>query len=201
VLPEAGEAAQLAVEVARRLAEAVEPARPPVGVVHLHERVDELLADRAPAGRVVERGGHGGRDHVALDQLHDVERRADHALVVARREHRRRARGGRLERLQQARLAQHVVRRRRQRPARRAPQHPRLTAAADQVRHVGVALAERLGLHGAAAQPEPVQVRLERPPHQQRRQLRGRRLLGRVDDRAHGGGTLAARARAGARLA
>ena len=38
--------------------------------------------------------GHRVGDHVALDALHQVERRADHRLVVARREHARaRARG------------------------------------------------------------------------------------------------------------
>ena len=42
----------------------------------------------------VERGRHRARDDVALDALHDVERRADDGRVVAHREHlRARARG------------------------------------------------------------------------------------------------------------
>src|SRR5436190_1883754 len=48
VLPQAGEAPQLALEVARWLAEALQPARLPVDLVQLDERVDELGAD-APA--------------------------------------------------------------------------------------------------------------------------------------------------------
>ena len=49
VLPEAAEAAQLALEVAGRLAVALEPARPPVDGVDLDQRVDQLLADpRSP---------------------------------------------------------------------------------------------------------------------------------------------------------
>ena len=57
MLPQAEEAPQLALEVARRLAEALQAGVAPVDGVDLDERIDELLAD-APAvlGRV-ERGG------------------------------------------------------------------------------------------------------------------------------------------------
>ena len=46
-LPQAAEAAQLALEIAGRLAEALEARRAPVDRVDLHQRVDQLLADPA----------------------------------------------------------------------------------------------------------------------------------------------------------
>ena len=131
VLPQPAEAAQLAVEVAGRLAVALEPAGAPVDGVDLHQRVDQLLADPRARRSSSSAGGTSAVMHVALHPLHHVERRADHGLVVARGEHARRAHVGVLHGGQQARLAQHVVGRRRQRRARRAAQHPRAAGAAD----------------------------------------------------------------------
>ena len=91
-LPEAEEAPQLALEVAGRLAEALEPGRLPVDGVDLDERVDELVGDQRAVAGAVELGRDLARDHVALDALHQVERRADHGGVVAGREHARHAR-------------------------------------------------------------------------------------------------------------
>ena len=85
-LPEAEEAAQLALEVAGRLAEALEAGGLPVDGVDLDERVDELLAHAPAVLDAVELGRDLGRDDEALDLLHHVERRADH-----RRRRRRRA--------------------------------------------------------------------------------------------------------------
>jgi hypothetical protein len=85
--------------------------------------------------------------------------------------------------VEQARLAQHVVRRGRQRRARRAAEHELGLAAADQVGDVGVPVADGLRLDLAAAQPVRVQIRLQRAPHEQRRELERSRLLGGVDDR------------------
>ena len=57
VLPQADEAAQLALEVAGRLAEALQAGVAPVDGVDLDQRVDELLADAAAVFQGVERGG------------------------------------------------------------------------------------------------------------------------------------------------
>ena len=78
-LPQAEEAAQLALEVAGRLAEVLEARGAPVDGVDLDERVDQLLADQAPLLGGVERVGDARDDHLALDPLHHVEGRADHA--------------------------------------------------------------------------------------------------------------------------
>ena len=56
VLPQAEEAAQLALEVAGRLAEALQAGVAPVDGVDLDERVDELLADAPAVLEAVERG-------------------------------------------------------------------------------------------------------------------------------------------------
>ena len=58
VLPQAEEAPQLALEVAGRLAEALEAGGAPVDRVDLDERVDELLAHAPAVVGAVERGGH-----------------------------------------------------------------------------------------------------------------------------------------------
>ena len=83
---------------------------------------------RRSAGRV-ERGGHGGRDDLALDELHHVERRADDRLVGARPPGPRARAAGGASGQQDARLAQDVVRAGRQRPGRRAAQDEARVAA------------------------------------------------------------------------
>ena len=80
------------------------------------------------------------------------------------------------------RLAQHVVRGRRQRRPRRAAQDPFAAVAADHVGDVGVAVADRLGVDLAAPEAVLVEERLERPAHEQRRPFERRRLLCSVDD-------------------
>ena len=67
------------------------PDRAPVDPVDLHERVDQLVADRRALLGRVDRRRDVRDDHVALDLLHHVERAADHLLVLADREHRRHA--------------------------------------------------------------------------------------------------------------
>ena len=179
VLPQPGEAPQLALEVARRAAVALEAARAPVGGVDLDERVDQLARRSAALQALRQLGG----DHVAVDALHHVERRAGDGLVVARRQHARDAHVRALERAQQQRLAQHVVRGRRQRRPRRAAQDPFTAVAPDHVGDVGVPVADRLGLDLAAAEPVRVEEGLERTAHEQRRAVERRGLLRGVDDR------------------
>jgi hypothetical protein len=98
------------------------------------------ISDPAALGRVVKRLGDLGRHHLALYLFHHIERRADHIGVVAHGEHPRCGHRRRLERRQQPRLAQHVVRARRQRPARRSAKHD---AGGQQEGDVGVPLADR----------------------------------------------------------
>src|SRR3954468_19526135 len=77
VLPQAEEAAQLALEVARRLAEALQARVAPVDRVDLDEPVDELFPDAPAIVGAVERVGDRARDDVPVDALHDEEGRAD----------------------------------------------------------------------------------------------------------------------------
>ena len=179
VLPQAGEAPHLALEVARRLAEALQAARLPVDGVDLHERVDQLVADPLrlhPGGQLV-------AEHDPLDALHHVEGDAEQGLVLAGREDLRDTDGGGLERAQQARLAQDVVRGGRERRPRRAPQDPFAAVAADQVRDVGVPVADRLRLQFAAPQTVVVEELLERASNQQRRSVECRGFFMGIHDR------------------
>jgi hypothetical protein len=109
--------------------------------------------------------------------LHDVERRADHRLVVAHREHLGDTRGGAADRAQETRLAQDVVRAGRQRRPRRAAHDEVAVAAANQVRDVRVALAERLDAKLAGAEPVLVEERAQRLDDEQGRPLVGRSLI------------------------
>ena len=187
VLPQAAEAPQLALEVAGRLAVALQPARLPVDRVDLDQRVDELLAEprRRSSSR---RARRAARSTITSprDALHHVERRADHRLVVAGGEHRRRAHVGGLERASRraSRSTSCAEGGSGGRGGRRSTSS--VVAAADQVGDVGVALADRLGLDRPAAEPVRVEEGLQRAPHEQRREVERGRLLGRVDDRRHG---------------
>ena len=82
-LPEPGEAPHLPLEVAGRLAEALETGGAPVGGVDLDERIDELLADPAAAVVRVECSRHRVGDDRPGHEGHDVEGHAEHALVLA----------------------------------------------------------------------------------------------------------------------
>ena len=185
MLPQAEEAPQLALEVAGRLAEALQARVAPVDGVDLDQRVDELLADAPPVVGAVERGGHRAGDDVALDALHEIEGRADHRLVVADGEHGGHARasgkGG-----EDARLAQDVVGAGRQRAARRAAQDDVGCVAAQGVGHVGVALADRFHLDLAGAELVRVQEGHQRLEDEQRLALVGLALGVGADDVVRG---------------
>ena len=139
-------------------------------------------AVRRALGRA-ERGRQRVRDDVAVELLHDVEGHAEDA----RRPRRRRARAARARAprsaLQHARLAQHVVRRGRQRRRRRAGAAPsaRRRARAGTSRSSGPS-PMRVAIERPGAQPVLVEPRLERAPHDERRQRQGGRLRRRVDD-------------------
>ena len=185
MLPQAEEAAQLALEVARRLAEALQARVAPVDGVDLDQRIDELLADAPAVLGAVERGGHRARDDVALDALHDVERRADDGGVVAHREHGGHARAAGQGR-QHARLAQDVVRAGRQRAARRTAQHDVGAVAVQRIGHVGVAVADGRHLDVAGAQAVCVEEGLERLEDEQGLALVGLALGVGADDVVRG---------------
>ena len=72
--------------------------------------------------------------------------------------------------------------RRRKRRTRRPPQDHAHVTALDEVRHVGVPLADRLDLDPALAEPLCVEKGLERLADEERRLLELRRLAGGVDD-------------------
>ena len=188
MLPQAAEAPHLALQVAGGLPVALEAARPPVDLVHLGQPVHELGADRAAlAGLVEPRRNVRGHNH-AVHLLHHVEGDAEDGGVVAGRQHGRHADRSALKRLQEARLAQHVVGRGRQRWARWAAQHPARAAAADEEVEVGVALSDPLGLQAPLPDAVGVEKGLQRLAHDQRPGLEARGLRCGVDHvgRAHG---------------
>jgi hypothetical protein len=92
--------------------------------VDLGERRRQVEPERAATGSSSQRAAVAHDD--ALDALHQVERRTDHADVLADRDRRgtRTAHSDAGEQVEHAVLAHHVVRRRQQRAGRRAPQHP-----------------------------------------------------------------------------
>jgi hypothetical protein len=93
--------------------------------VDLDERVDQLVPETPPRVLRLQPRRELVGDDPPVDPLHDVERDAEHGLVVAHRDDRRQAREpAGAERELQPRLAHHVVRRRRQRRSRGAAKHP-----------------------------------------------------------------------------
>ena len=132
-LPEVREAANLAFEVAAGSPERGERGGRHIGGVDLGERVDEVEPERVSRVRCFEPWWELLGDHVPVEVAHDVERDADHALVVADRDDVGEAREpGGADRLLEPSLAHHVVSRGRQRRPRRAAEHEALAAALDQ---------------------------------------------------------------------
>ena len=138
-LPELREAAHLALEVAARPDEVGDAGALHVDRVDLDQRVDEVEPERAARLLGLEARRELVGDDVRVDVVHDVERDADHALVLADRADRRQADAVRSERELEARLADHVVRRRRQRRPRRAAEDEARVAALEQEREVRAA--------------------------------------------------------------
>ena len=110
-LPELGEAAYLAFEVAARASERGETRRAEVGGVDLDQRVDEVEPERPACLPILEAGRQLLGDHVAVDEARHVERDAENALVVADGDDLGEAvEAGCPDRRLQVRLAHHVVR-------------------------------------------------------------------------------------------
>ena len=181
VLPERAEAADLALEVAVGAAEVGQARARDVHRVQLHQRVDEVATSPPARIAATQRRRQLVCHDVTAQLLHEVERHAEHLVAGADGEHARHARAA-LQRRQDARLAQHVVCRGRQRWARRPAQHHARALALEQERRVRVARADARDLEHTPTQALLVEPRLQRAPDDQRRQ-RQRRCLGRcVDD-------------------
>ena len=180
-LPEPGEAAELALEVAGRPAEALGGR----DGMELGERVDELVPDAATLGGRVELRRQLVVEDDAVHDVHHVERNAEGGLVLVREQHAGHPDRRPGERAEESRLSQHVVGRRRQRRARRAAQHEALVAPADQEGDVRVPVPDPRCLDRPRSEACSVEHRLDRLEHEQGRKRLGRRLLGRLHDVAH----------------
>ena len=153
---------ELALEEAVGAAEVLEAACAPVDGVQRPERIDERLADAAPLLGVVETGRQRRGADLALQVLHDVEGHV-HRLALARdAEHRGHRHVRARERLEDARLAQHVVGARRERARRRAAQYNGAPARRDGVGEVGVPVADALHHDGGRGDARPLEPGLER---------------------------------------
>src|SRR5260221_8194965 len=95
-------------------------------------------------------------DHVAFHALHQVERRANHAGVVAKEQRPRHGHGSRCQRAHDPILALNIVRGRHQRTAWRPPQHPVRGAAIDEEGLVRVPAANALDLQRGVAVRQPL---------------------------------------------
>jgi predicted ATPase/DNA-binding SARP family transcriptional activator len=177
-LPEPRPPAQLALEVAGRLAQGLEAARAPVDGVQLGQRVHELEAEAAALGRRVEVRRQRLADDRPDDLLHDVERRADHAVVLAHREDPWNAHAAPRQAGLDARLADHVVRGGRQRGRGRAAHDDAGPVALDEVGQVRGAVADPRCTRRPGAETLGVEERLELGQGQELRRL----------DRSHAAG-------------
>jgi hypothetical protein len=113
-----GPACDLALEVVAGPAVAGQARGLHVDLVQRGDHAVHLVVDRGAFG-----AGHAGQrlvpQHAARDELHHVERAADHRLVLAQQEHARHRHGGGVQRLHHRELAVDRVGRRQQ-PGRRA---------------------------------------------------------------------------------
>ena len=151
-------AAQLALDEAGRSAEVLEADGGRVDGVQVGEYVDERCSDRRPRlGTVrVPRRQRVAAD-VAEHALHHVEVDAQRPVRAAEMQDARHRHGGALERVQDAVLADHVVRGGQDVPERRAPEHHLAGVAGDPVREVGLAAGDQ---RDVALQPARVVQRL-----------------------------------------
>ena len=187
-LPQLGEAAHLALEVAARPREHYETGVADVGRMDLDERVDELLSEPASSLRPLEARREHGRDDVPVEEPHDVERHAEHVLVLADGDDRRQANAVRRERELESRFADHVVRGRGQWGPRRPPQDISLVAALEEEREVrAAAVPDPLGTNRALTEPVCVEESVEAVEDEKRRALGARRFGVCRDDVGAGG--------------
>ena len=141
-------ARDLPLEVAARLAESLEPDRAVVDRVQQRNHAVQLVPDREALRRI-----HPGQrlvpQHPPLDAVHDVERGADHALVLAQRVWSGDRKTDAVQRLDDAELPLHRMGRGQQFAQRLAPQHVAPAAGGKPVRRVRLSTAELLDLEAA----------------------------------------------------
>ena len=133
-----------------------------IDAVQRRDHAVELVVVRAAFG-----ARHAGKrrvpQHAALDVLHEIERRPDHAVVLAERDHPRDGNVGRGERLHHAIFAIDGVRRGQQRAGRLAAQHIVPSARGHAIRGIGLpALVLEDGEVGGVGESDLVQVSRER---------------------------------------
>ncbi len=154
-LPLLGPATYLAGQETVRATELAESHRVVVDLVQCDEGVDEQLAGdgRLVAAQSVEHVGLVQDD--ALDEVHEVERRAQHVRVGAQRDGRRYGHRdlSRCQRVDDGEFADHVVRRRQHVCERRPAQRPRRGAVGDAVGQVGLAAGDDRTLELTLPQP------------------------------------------------
>ena len=153
-LPQLREAAHLPLEIAALAHEVRDAGRVHVDRVDLDQRVDEIEPEPPPGALVLESGRQRVRHDVALEEVHDVERDADHALVLADGADHGEPDAVRRERELEARLAHHVVGGRRKRRARRPAQDESPLVPLQEKREVrAAALADAAGAHRPVPSP------------------------------------------------
>ncbi len=139
-LPELVEASDLTLVVTPGPRERREAGCRHVGGVDLDERVDEVVAEKASRRLAFEPRRQLVRRYVAVEVVHDVERDAEDALVLADRDDRRQAReAGLTQRELEPSLPNHIVRGRWQRWTRRTPKDEAALVALEQKREVRAA--------------------------------------------------------------
>jgi len=167
-LPELREALHLPFEVAARSRE--RPELRSLRGVDLDERVDEVHAEREPRSFRLEAAREFVRDHVAFEEAHDVERDADHGLVVADGDDLREPREARrADCVLDAGLAHHVVGPRGAVGTWGPPEHKPVAAALDQEGEVrSAAVADPARRDRAGPEAVAVEERLDVLRDQQR---------------------------------
>ena len=172
-VPKLCEAPHLPLVVAPRTRERRKPGTGDIGGVDLDERIDQVVA-KPTAGRLaLEPGRQLVRRNVAVDVLHDVERHAEDALVVADGDDRGKSNEPRIAQRQlQPRLTYDVVRRGRQRRTRRPAKDEATLVALEQEGEVrAAAFADAPRPHVARAEPVLVEERPHAVEHEQGRLL------------------------------
>ena len=176
-VPELREAPYLPLVVASRTRERGEARRRDVGRVDLDERLDEIVAERSTRSLGLEtRRQLVGRNE-PVQVRHDVEGDAEQALVLADRGDRRQPREAGLTQCElQPRLADDVVRGRRQRRSWRTAQDERARLAFEEKREVrATALPDAPRPHIPRAEPVLVEKPADPVEHDERWLRRARR--------------------------
>ncbi len=169
-LPQLRKAAYLPLEIAALAHEVGDARRAHVDGVDLDEGVDEVEPEPPPGALGLEAGRQLVCHHMAFEEVHDVERDADHALVLADGADYGQPDAVRSERELEPRLSHHVVGGGRQRRPRRPAQDESLLVPLQEKREVRAAtLADAAGAHRPRAEPVLVEEALDVLEDEERR--------------------------------